>query len=125
VIHLDTHVVVWLYQGRVTAFPAAVQDLLATRRPLVSPMVRLELGFLQEIGRLTVDPEEILGALRDVADLGAAESGFDRVAALATTLRWTRDPFDRLIAAHALADDLPLLTKDATMLQNCRVARWG
>ncbi|MES2638678.1 MAG: PIN domain-containing protein [Myxococcota bacterium] len=124
-IHLDTHVVVWLYQGRVAAFPSPVQDLLATRRPLVSPMVRLELGFLQEIGRLTVDPEEILGALRDVADLGAAESGFDRVAALATTLRWTRDPFDRLIAAHALADDLPLITKDATMLQNCRVARWG
>ncbi|MDP2309891.1 MAG: PIN domain-containing protein [Pseudomonadota bacterium] len=124
-IHLDTHVVVWLYQGRRDAFPAAVLDLLATRRPLVSPMVRLELAFLQEIGRLTVEPEEILGALRDVADLGAAESGFERVAALAGTLLWTRDPFDRLIAAHALADDLPLVTKDTTMLANCRVARWG
>lgn len=123
-IHLDTHVVVWLYQGRREAFPAAVQALLATRRPLVSPTVRLELGLLREIGRLTVEPEEILGALRDVADLGAAESGFERVAALATTLRWTRDPFDRLIAAHALADDLPLVTRDATMLQHCRVARW-
>lgn len=124
-IHLDTHVVVWLYLGRTAAFPESVRELLEARRPLYSPMVRVELAFLREIGRLTVDPEEVLGALRDIADLGTAESGFDRVAALASTLNWTRDPFDRLIAAHALADDLPLLTKDSTMLEHCRVACWS
>jgi predicted nucleic acid-binding protein len=31
---------------------------------------------------------------------------------------------DRLIAAHALADDLPLLTADRRMLAGCGVARW-
>lgn len=124
-IHLDTHVVVWLYQGLTDKLPAPVRTLLEARRPLVSPMVRLELALLQDVGRLTVSPEEILGALRDVADLGVAESSFDRVAALAGTLKWTRDPFDRTIAAHALADDLPLLTKDATMRANCPVALWG
>lgn len=124
-IHLDTHAVVWLYEGRVEAFPAPVRALLDRSRPLVSPMVRLELTLLHEIGRLTVPAAEILEALRDVADLGVAESSFDRVAALAAACTWTRDPFDRLIAAHALADDVPLVTKDATLLAHCRVARWG
>lgn len=124
-IHLDTHAVVWLYEGRVEMFPPAVRAMLDRARPLVSPMVRLELTLLHEIGRLTLPAAEILEALRDVADLGVAESSFDRVAAIAATCTWTRDPFDRLIAAHALADDAPLVTKDTTLLAHCRVARWG
>ena len=57
-------------------------------------------------------------------DLGPAESDFARVAAVAARLSWTRDPFDRLIAAHALADDLLLITRDRNRLENCLVARW-
>ena len=123
-IHLDTHVVVWLYEGRVDRLPEALRADLASARPLVSPMVRLELALLHEIGRITVPPPTILDALRVEADLGFAESRFERVAALAATLTWTRDPFDRMIAAHAMADDLPLATKDAGLLAHCPVARW-
>jgi PIN domain nuclease of toxin-antitoxin system len=112
VIHLDTHVVVWLYEGRTDRLAPLARDLLRASRPLVSPMVRLELAFLNEIGRLTVRPEAILDALRVDADLGVAESSFERVTAIAATLAWTRDPFDRVIVAHALADDLSLLTRD-------------
>jgi PIN domain nuclease of toxin-antitoxin system len=124
VIHVDTHVVIWLYEGRGDRFPAAVRARLAASRPLISPIVRLELAFLHEIGRLTVGPAEILDALRVDADLGVAESPFERVAAIASTLSWTRDPFDRLIAAHAMADDLPLLTRDDSIRARCPVAVW-
>lgn len=123
-IHLDTHVVLWLYQRDLERFPAAVLRRLGSSRPLVSPIVRLELALLREIGRITVSATEILDSLRQAADLGVAESSFDRATALAAHLPWTRDPFDRLIAAHALADDLPLLTRDATVLANCPVACW-
>lgn len=123
-IHLDTHVVVWLYEGRVDRFPAAARARLAASRPLISPMVRLELAFLHEIGRLRVPPAEILDALRVDADLGVAESPFERVCAIATTLSWTRDPFDRMVVAHALADDLPLLTRDETIRARCPLALW-
>ncbi|HLG72825.1 MAG TPA: type II toxin-antitoxin system Phd/YefM family antitoxin [Chloroflexota bacterium] len=39
-------------------------------------------------------------------------------------ITWTRDPFDRLIAAHALATDTPLLTKDETIRQHLPLAWW-
>lgn len=124
-IHLDTHVAIWLYEGRTELLPAAAVRLLEQRRALVSPMVRLELASLHEIGRLTVGAGPVLDALRAELDVGVAESGWDRVSSIAAGLTWTRDPFDRLIAAHALADDLPLLTRDARMLAHCRVAVWG
>lgn len=123
-IHLDTHVVVWLYAGQVERFPARCLRMLESQRPLISPMVRLELAFLQEIGRITVEPAVLLDTLRQHVDLGVAESAFPRVAARATELPLTRDPFDRLIAAHALCDDVPLLTRDRRLLEHCPVATW-
>ena len=123
-IHLDTHAVVWLYEGRVEAFPAALLARIGRMRPLVSPAVRLELAFLHEIGRLTAPPSTVLDALAAEIDLGVAEASFERVVGIATRLLWTRDPFDRLIAAHAMADDLPLVTRDRTIRAHCPVSWW-
>lgn len=123
-IHLDTHVVVWLYAGLTERFPESVRDVLSSRQLLASPMVRLELQLLREVGRITATPAEILEYLRIHGGLRVAESRFERVAAMAAEQSWTRDPFDRMIAAHALADDLPLITKDRTILAHCSVARW-
>ena len=37
---------------------------------------------------------------------------------------WTRDPFDRLIVAQAIAADGFLLTKDRTILNHSVAALW-
>ncbi|CAN5501715.1 hypothetical protein BH23ACT3_BH23ACT3_09460 [soil metagenome] len=42
----------------------------------------------------------------------------------ADSLPWTRDPFDRLIVADAIAAATPLLTRDDTIHANCDVAIW-
>jgi len=124
-IHLDTHVALWLFDGRLDKLSPTARSLLrASSRPMVSPMVRLELTFLHEIGRTRYPAVEILDALRVEIDLGAAEASFERVAAIASTVSWTRDPFDRMIVAHALADDLPLLTIDSRICENTAIARW-
>jgi PIN domain nuclease of toxin-antitoxin system len=124
-VHLDTHVVLFLHDGAIHLLPPAARELLRVARPVVSPMVRVELSFLHEVGRSRYPAAQILDSLRQGVDLGEAEGSFERVAAIATTLGWTRDPFDRLIAAHALADDLPLLTRDRRLLAHCAVARWN
>ena len=42
----------------------------------------------------------------------------------AASLGWTRDPFDRMIAAHAIVADAPLLTADRTILEHLPLATW-
>jgi PIN domain nuclease of toxin-antitoxin system len=42
----------------------------------------------------------------------------------AAGLTWTRDPFDRLIAAHAILSGAPLLTADRRILANLPQATW-
>jgi PIN domain nuclease of toxin-antitoxin system len=123
-VHLDTHVVLWLYAGAVERLTEPARALLRAHRPVVSPAVHLELALLHEIGRVTVPAADVLNDLRARADLGVAESAFGLVTARAATLTWTRDPFDRIIAAHALCDDAPLLTADAQLLRQCPVAVW-
>jgi PIN domain nuclease of toxin-antitoxin system len=49
----------------------------------------------------------------------------DEVVSRAIPYNWTRDPFDRLIVAHAaLGDDL-LISKDEAILDNYLHARWS
>lgn len=123
-VHLDTHVLVWLHVGNLGRIPPRAQQLLRSCRPVISPMVQAELALLHEIGRIPFPAATLVNDLRDLADLGMAESPFARVAARSAELTWTRDPFDRLIAAHALCDDAPLLTADAQLLAHCAAALW-
>jgi PIN domain nuclease of toxin-antitoxin system len=123
-VHLDTHTAIWISEGRRETLPERSRKLLRTYRPMISPMVQLELAFLHQVGRIAKTPAQIIEKLRRYSDLGIAESHFDRVAAIAAGLDYTRDPFDRLIAAHALADDVPLLTRDRILRERCPVAVW-
>jgi PIN domain nuclease of toxin-antitoxin system len=124
VTHLDTHVVVWLYAGEVDRFPGAARSALDGDLLAISPAVVLELQYLHEIGRLAVPAVEVVADLRTRLGLADAEAEFGTVVSRALPLAWTRDPFDRLIAAHAVADDARLLTADRALLANVPHAFW-
>ena len=49
---------------------------------------------------------------------------FEAVIAEANRLSWTRDPFDRIITAHASLQKAPLLTKDTTISSHYKKAFW-
>ena len=121
---LDTHVVVWLYAGLVEKVPPRARQALETSSLSVSPMVLLELQYLYEIGRLNCAGDVVLADLRSRVGLNVESTPFELVAAAALGLVWTRDPFDRLIAAHSLATQNPLLTADATMREHLPSAVW-
>ncbi len=63
VIYLDTHVVAWLFTGRLKLLSSRAREVLQERRPTISPMVRLELEYLYEIGRVAATSAEVVGDL--------------------------------------------------------------
>ena len=123
-IHLDTHVVVWLYSGRTDLFPDRARDAIR-RQPLrISPMVMMELRYLEEIGRVTEDPRAVVEALEEDLGLAICDAPFSRVARRALDQSWTRDPFDRIIVSQAALQDLPLVTRDRTIRDHYPAALW-
>lgn len=122
--HLDTHIVVWLFADTDRAWPPRVRDLLDTASLRYSPMVELELGYLHEIGRLRVLPARVLGALEPVFGLRPAEEPLAEITRVALTLTWTRDVFDRLIVAQAIAAGAGLVTSDRTIREHFAGAIW-
>ena len=111
VILLDTNAVIWLEQGHPRARPLTKDR----RRLYVSPATLLELQFLHETGRVRIDAPSVSAIGQDdrwLLDDPPAASWFLRAA----DLPWTRDPFDRLIAAHALLRRWRLATGDDELI---------
>ena len=115
----------WLYEGADRRIPAAVRNLIETEQPFVSPIVELELTYLYEVGKVTEAAAAPLTALRKTIGLQIADIPASALVRAATGLSWTRDPFDRMIAAQAIVADAPLLTADRTILANLPQATWG
>ncbi|MBT9590591.1 MAG: PIN domain-containing protein [Thiobacillus sp.] len=124
-VHLDTQVLVWLYVEPQRFWPAPARLLLNEGRLRYAPMARLELRYLFEIGRIKVTPEVLLSELS--AKLGVAESDlpYSRVVDAAEHIDWTRDPFDRLIVAQAMAAGAALVTADHLIRDRFPDAVWA
>ena len=112
VILLDTSAVIWLDRGHPRSRP-----LRRLKAPLyVSPATLLELQFLHEAGRIRLpkgSTDVLAETDRWILDNPPAADWF----AEAGELAWTRDPFDRLIAAHARLRGWRVATGDATLVR--------
>ncbi len=97
---------------------------MAAEPVFISPIVELELTYLHEVGRVTEPATAPLAALRRSIGLQIADVPLAELVRAAQGLSWTRDPFDRLLAAHAIVADAPLLTADQTILANLPLATW-
>lgn len=124
-IHLDTHVVAWLYAGRLDLLPSETRTLLDTRDLAVSPMVILELDYLKEIGRTNESGKTVVDDLAARIGLVISPTPFLQVIVRARELSWTRDPFDRIIIGHAIADECKLITGDSTIASHFSGAFWS
>ena len=111
VILLDTHAMIWLAAGDRRA-----RRLGQYPRLYASPANLLELQFLVEVGKITlkpgVSPETLAADERWSLDEPPPARWFSEACALG----WTRDPFDRLLAAHAIMRGWKLATVDERML---------
>jgi PIN domain nuclease of toxin-antitoxin system len=122
-IFLDTHSALLLFD-ETKKIPRGAWAFLNNSEVVLSPMARLELDLLHEIGRIRHEPTTVVDYLQRTLDLTIETEGWTRAAEIAQVLNWTRDPFDRLIAAHAMVWSAPLLTRDALIQQHYPLAFW-
>ncbi|MDN5794833.1 MAG: type II toxin-antitoxin system VapC family toxin [Intrasporangium sp.] len=115
---LDIHVLLWLL-GDPARVPVETRDQLADRRTeiLVSAASALEVATKVRIGRLHSGAHLVdtwADRLRDIAATDLPITSHH--ALLAGSLVWGhRDPFDRLLVAQALVENLALVTTDTAM----------
>ncbi len=123
-IYLDTHAVIWLYAGNRKLFSKKAIELIENQTLVISPLVMLEIHYMNEIGRVNPKSKEIISHLTEVCGLSICRKKYEDVCFKAMTLDFTRDPFDRLITAQAALNENLILTKDKTIQQNYHGAVW-
>jgi PIN domain nuclease of toxin-antitoxin system len=124
VIYLDTHIVIWIYDGDVDKLSKTAAAQIQSDDLRISPAVIIELEFLHEIHRLKRTASHIVTTLTREIGLQVCELSFVTVAEIAVEQKWVRDPFDRLIVGHASANEAPLVTKDEKIRRHYRRAVW-
>jgi PIN domain nuclease of toxin-antitoxin system len=124
--YLDTSVAVWLAQRSFDRLsPIALDHLTLAADRRLSPTVLLELQFLYEIGRILLPAADIRRKLEAEFAVTVCDLSFPLIAETALTETWTRDPFDRLITAHARANSLAwLVTSDRRIREAYPRALW-
>lgn len=111
-ILLDTNAVIWLSLEHRRARP-----LRTLARLHISPASLLELQFLVETGRLRFKDAASVETIASDTRWQLDEPPGGRWFTAACELGWTRDPFDRLIAAHARLRRWKLATGDEQLIE--------
>lgn len=125
ICYVDTQVAVWLAEANLAKISQKAISLIQLGDVRISPMAVVELQYLYETRRIVVPPAEILVKLNAEIGLTVCDHPFPIIAEIALGEGWTRDPFDRIIVAHAKANGVaPLLTEDEAIRANYANARW-
>lgn len=123
-VYLDTHVVIWLVEGKSEIFTNEGIKLIENSDLLYSSIVDLELSYLHEKGKLLMSSAEILSCVEVMLGCIRRDDSLPELINEANKLVWTRDPFDRLITAQASLLNLPLITKDKLVRKHYEQAVW-
>jgi PIN domain nuclease of toxin-antitoxin system len=113
VILLDTNALIWLHTNQRRAAPLRKRS----GGLYISPASLLELQFLAEAGRLRfgggASPADLADDPAWLLDDPSAADWFEA----AIGVGWTRDPFDRLLVAHARVRGWRLATGDTALIE--------
>lgn len=113
IAYLDTNVVVWLAQGAIARISRKAQGVLERADLLISPMMLIELEYLYESKRIKLPARDVRLKIEHEIGVRVCDLSFLSVASAGLDEKWTRDPFDRMIVAHAKANGLaPLVSAD-------------
>ncbi len=123
-VFLDTHAAVAIAEGRPRLLGREARRLVQIREVCVSPIALLEVAYLHEAGKIRLTSSEVTRILVNESNVSVVPDDVRAVVERAVSLRWTRDPFDRLIVATAVLHDAKLVTKDALIHTHFDGAVW-
>ena len=108
---LDTSALLWLLAGDPRLGAQARQEVEAAAELVVSAASLWEIAIKVSLGKLAALP----GLPAVLAEAGVRRLGIgDEHLRRLESLPWHhRDPFDRLLIAQALAEDIPLVSNEA------------
>jgi PIN domain nuclease of toxin-antitoxin system len=115
---------VWLYAGLIDKISNPAKQAIEDNDLPISPMVRLELQYLFEIGRITAKPDTIIKSLFASIGLKVSETPLEQIIEEALRIRWTSDVFDRLLSAEAMVVGGKFITADENITSNLKLAIW-
>lgn len=121
---IDTHVLIWIHSKKYSAFSQTAKEILRKSKLYYSPISVLKLQYLDEKGRLDYSRHEIIAEINKLHKIQFLDILFSEAIQQSLDLSWTRDVFDRLLVGHAIALEMPLLTKDRTIRANFNGAVW-
>lgn len=125
IAYLDTNIVVWLAQGSIARISSKGQRILEQAELLISPIVSVELEYLYEASRIKLPARDVRIKLEHEIGVRVCDIPFHAVVNAALDEKWTRDPFDRMIVAHAKANGLaPLVSADEEIARNYPRTVW-
>lgn len=115
-LNLDTHILLYAVGG---ALKPGEARLLTANRWSISAIVLWEVAKLAQLGRIEVNLEdpEVVRVLARVHVWPVTRE----IALASTRLDVRGDPADDLIAATSVVHNVPLLTRDKTLLKSTRV----
>lgn len=122
---LDTHVLLWwLADRRELGLRARRIIANAENEVLISAASVWEIATKVRISKLEMESTEVENLERICLEEGfhLLPIGFDHAARAGLLMREHRDPFDRMLAAQAILEDLIVVTKDPGVRSlGCRV----
>jgi PIN domain nuclease of toxin-antitoxin system len=111
---LDTHIFLWLTMGSPRLKAKARKTISSADKIYISSASIWEIAIKISLGKLTADIDDVIEAIaaNGFEELPVFSRHARRVAAMP---RLHGDPFDRLLVAQAVEENMQLLTADAYM----------
>jgi len=123
-ILLDTNAIIYYFNSGASYFRVEVLAQMAESNLYFSPSTLLELEYLYVKKRINASPDSIIGRLEKEIELLESQSTLSDILKHARNLKWTKDPFDRLIVGDTIALEAQLVTSDQLILKNFNQAIW-
>lgn len=111
---LDTHILLWFLEGNEKLSSQARQAIQSTTNPCFVSIASIwEIVIKLNLGKLNLGIElDELKALLKHSEIGILPITFDHLMRLMNLPDIHRDPFDRVIIAQSIHEDLTLISQD-------------